>query len=87
MEKDSGVSPDRVCNLFKDEGGDSTMKDGDTIARLSDNYPGVSEEEPLAIVYGPQEDKATNPSELPNVMKKLISNACGSHYQTYPLFL
>ena len=70
MEAD-GVSPDRVWNLFEDEGGDSTMKDGDTVARLSDNYPGVSGEEPLAIVYGPQEDKATNPSELPNFMKNL----------------
>ena len=39
-----GVSPDRVWNLFEDESGDSTMKDGDTVARLSDNYPGVSEE-------------------------------------------
>ncbi|EDR09530.1 uncharacterized protein LACBIDRAFT_293807 [Laccaria bicolor S238N-H82] len=62
ITKAEGVSPDRVCDLFEDEGGDSTLKDGDTVALLSDSYPGVSKEEPLAIVYGVQKD-ATNPSE------------------------
>ena len=72
-----GVSPDRVCNLFEDEGGESTMKDGDTVALFSDNYPGVSKEEPLAIVYGLQRD-ATNPSEQPKFTKILIADSNGS---------
>lgn len=72
-----GVSPDRVCDLFEDEGGESTLKDDDTVALISDNYPGVSKEEPLAIVYGPQKD-ATNPSEQPNFTKKLIANSNGT---------
>jgi hypothetical protein len=79
-----GISPDRVCSLFEDEGGESTMKDGDTVALLSDNYPGFSKEEPLAIVHGPQKD-ATNPSEQPNFTKELIANSNGSQCQIYPL--
>jgi len=73
-----GVSPDRVCNLFEDEGGERTMKGGDTVALLSDNYPGVSEEEPLAIVYGPQKYTANaNPSEQLNFTKILKANSNG----------
>ena len=71
-----GVSPDRVCNIFEDEGGESTMKDGDTVALFSDNYPGISKEEPLAIVYGLQKD--ADPSEQLNFTKKLIANSGGS---------
>jgi len=72
-----GVNPDRICNLFEDEGGENTMKDGDAIALLSDNYPGVSKEEPLAIVYALQKDPV-NPSEQSNFTKKLISNTYGT---------
>ena len=78
-----GVSPDRVCNLFEDEGGESTMKDGDAVALFSDNYPGISKEEPLAIVYGLQKD---TPSEQPNFTKKLIANSSRGQSQTYPFF-
>jgi hypothetical protein len=81
-----GVSPDRVCNLFEDEGGENTMEDGDAVALLSDNYPGVSMEEPLAIVYALQKDPV-NPSEQSNFTKKLISNTYGSQWQIYSFFL
>jgi hypothetical protein len=81
-----GVSPDRVCNLFEDEGGENTMEDGDAVALLSDNYPGVSKEEPLAIVYALQKDPV-NPSEQSNFTKKLISNTYGSQWQIYSFFL
>ena len=80
-----GVSSDRVCNLFEDEGGESTLKDGDTVALFSNNYPGITKEEPVAIVYGLQKD-ATNPSEQSNFTKTLIAKTLGSQSHTYLFF-
>ena len=36
--------------VFEDDTGEITMKDGDIIALLADAYPGNVEEQPIAIV-------------------------------------
>lgn len=42
------MNPD--CELFGDESGETTMNDSDTLSFSSDSYPGISEDEPIAVV-------------------------------------
>jgi len=41
--------------LFLDDNGETLLNDNDTINFLSDNYPGISEAEPMATVYKRQQ--------------------------------
>lgn len=39
--------------LFEDDSGEDTLNDNDVIDFLSDTYPGVVADDPVAIVYEP----------------------------------
>ena len=41
----------RDVQIFEDEDGESPMNDTDTIALLSDSFPGCMEEQPIAVTY------------------------------------
>ena len=51
----------QVVQLFEDDCGETTMNDADAIALSSADYPGIKEDEPMAIVY--QSEKTTSTSE------------------------
>ena len=44
---------DREIQLFEDTDGEALMKDADWASFLSETFPGCLEEDPLALVYGP----------------------------------
>ena len=48
--RSEGISGHNV-QLFEDEGSESAMKDSDTLALLSDTFPGFIEDQPIAITY------------------------------------
>jgi hypothetical protein len=50
ITKSEGVSAHDL-QVFEDDMGEVTMKDDDTIALLTDTYPGNVEDQPMAIVY------------------------------------
>jgi hypothetical protein len=41
--------------LFLDDNGETLLNDGDTINLLSDNYPGISEADLMAVPYNQQQ--------------------------------
>ena len=51
----------QVVRLFEDDCGETTMNDADAIALSSADYPGIKEDEPMAIVY--QSEKTASTSE------------------------
>jgi len=51
--------------LFKDDSGENTLNDNDVVDFLSDNYPGVVVDDPMAIVY--EQQKPTQPSSEPEL--------------------
>lgn len=56
--------------LFEDEGGDTTLEDGDSIALLSGACPGILEDAPLAFVH--REIIAPEP-KFPKQLKALVT--------------
>lgn len=54
------------CELFGDESGETTMNDDDTISFSADSYPGISEDEPIAVVYQLQKQFAAPPPPTGN---------------------
>ena len=48
------VIVDRQLQLFEDTDGEALMKDADRASILSDTFPGCLEDDPLALVYGPE---------------------------------
>jgi hypothetical protein len=51
----------QAVQLFEDDCGETIMNDADAIALSSADYPGINEDEPIAIVY--QSDKSASTSE------------------------
>lgn len=65
------------CELFGDESGETTMNDDDTISFSADSYPGISEDEPIAVVYQLQKQFAAPPPPTGNTKQlKATSGAC-----------
>ena len=44
---------DREIQLFEDTDGEALMKDAHRVSFLAETFPGCLEDEPLALVYGP----------------------------------
>ena len=44
---------DQEIQLFEDTDGEALMKDADRASFLAETYPGCLEDDPLALVYGP----------------------------------
>ena len=63
LTKYEGVSAHDL-QVFEDDTGEITMKDGDIIALLTDAYPGNVEEQPIAIMYKEKEPFATFTNKL-----------------------
>lgn len=55
------AASNQAVQLFEDDSGETIMNDADAIAVSSADYPGVKEDEPIAIVY--QQEKSASTSE------------------------
>ena len=44
---------DRELQIFQDTDGEAIMKDADRVSFHSESFPGCVEDDPLALVYGP----------------------------------
>ena len=57
--------------IYKDDSGENVLQDNDVVDLLSDTYPGVTADEPMAIVCSPQKPiPASDP--LPPGFSKLL---------------
>lgn len=66
--------PSQNVKLFKDDGGENILNHNQVVNLLSDNYPGVLLNDPIAIVYGPKKQEGASQLEPRSFSKRLIAN-------------
>ena len=64
---------DREIQLFEDTDGEALMKDADRASFLAETYPGCLQDDPLALVYGPN-----TPGQRSTMTKPIRATSQGS---------
>ena len=57
--------------LFEDEDSKTAMNDGDVITLHDESYPGITGDEPIAIVYNTQNMVTVSPPRFESVLRRL----------------
>jgi len=66
--------PSENVKLFKDNGGENILNHNEVVNLLSDNYPGILWDDPIAIVYGPTKQEGASQPEPRYLSKSLRAN-------------
>jgi len=66
--------PSRNVKLFKDDGGENILNHNEAVDLLSDNYPGILLDDPIAIVYGSKKQEGASQPEPRSFSKRLRAN-------------
>ena len=69
--------------LFEDEDSNTAMNDGDTITLCAKSFPGITEDEPIAIVYN---RTVSPPTQSASSLKRLKATHQCSGWQFNSLF-
>ena len=69
--------------LFEDEDSNTAMNDGDTITLCAKSFPGITEDEPIAIVYG---RTVRPPTQSASSLKRLQAIQMCRGWQSNSLF-
>ena len=73
--------------LFEDEDSKAAMNDGDAITLCAKSFPGITEDEPIAIVYKAQNMVTDSlPSPSASSLKRLKTISCCSKWQSNIVF-
>lgn len=72
--------PAHDFKLFKDDSGEIILNSDKNVNFLSDNYPGIIADEPLAIVYDPQHPI---PQGFPRKLRAHVACTMGAHDPTW----
>ena len=59
--------------LLENEDGEVTLNDGDSIALLTDDFPGSNEDQPIVFTYTRNVPDKTTAREIPSFSKRLIA--------------
>jgi hypothetical protein len=76
---------DHNSQLFEDEDSRTAMNDGDAIALCTKSYPGITEDEPIAIVYNVV--TVSSPPQSASSIKRLKAIGRSGGWQCLPFFL
>lgn len=72
--------------IFKDDSGEDTLMDNDIVDLLSDTYPGVTADEPMAIVCSPQKPIPASdpmPPGFSKLLRATLDSTMGAHDPTW----
>ena len=61
------------AQLLENQDGEVTLNDGDTIALLTDDFPGSTEDQPVVFTYTRKAPDKTTAQEIPSFSKRLIA--------------
>jgi len=66
--------PSENVKVFKDNSGENILNHNEVVNLLSDNYPGVLWDNPIAIIYGPRKHEGASQLEPCYLSKSLRAN-------------